>query len=160
MFGNKAWQIGIWLVMSRNCQHCLGLFPLRHQCLKHIKVRTSKMNLKMKIKVIPAIIVVVFSALIAYGLYYLCTCDKNYLVLIGFGVMSMCILLATFGVSFEPHRTSVNIKVTSIVFFLLALISNVVFALVPFSVPLYVVVNGIVLLVWLLSVYGISKARQ
>lgn len=114
----------------------------------------------MKIKVIPSIIVALLCALIAYGLYILCSSDNNLLVSIGFGVMALCTLLAIFGVSFEPHRTSVNIKVTSIVFFLLALISNVIFAFVQFSVPLYVIVNGIILLLWLLIVYGINRAGQ
>lgn len=114
----------------------------------------------MKVKLIPAIIVVALSALIAYGLYCFCVSDNNLLVSLGFLVMALCILLAAFGVGIEPHRTSVNIKVTSIVFFVLALISNAVFAFVQFSTPLYVVVNGILLLLWLMVVYGIRRARQ
>ena len=112
----------------------------------------------MKIKVIPLIIVLGISAIIAYGLFSFCKNDNALLLAIIGGIMLFVTLAATFGVSFEPHRTSVNIKVTSIVFFLLALISNVIFAFVHFSVPLYVIVNGIILLLWLLIVYGINRA--
>lgn len=114
----------------------------------------------MKIKVIPLIIVLGLAALMAYGLFSFCKNDNALLLAIVGGIMLFVALTAAFGVSFEPHRTSVNIKVTSIVFFLLALISNVIFAFVQFSVPLYIVINGLLLLIWLLIVYGINRGGQ
>ena len=114
----------------------------------------------MKIKEIPLIIAFGISALVAYGLFSICKNDNSLLLAIVGGIMLFVTLAATFGVDFEPHRTSVNIKVTSIVFFLLALISNLIFSFVQFSVPLYVVVNGLLLLIWLLVIYGINRAGQ
>lgn len=116
----------------------------------------------MKIKVVPAFIVIAMAALIAYGFYAL-GCDENNKVLcIGSGVMSLFMLMATFGVDFKNPRASANIKVLSIVFFAASLISNFIFAFIGFTEPYvaYIIVNGIILLVWLLIANAIGKAKQ
>lgn len=114
----------------------------------------------MKIKVIPSVIALAMSALIAYGFYYFCKSDNQTLLSVGSGVMSFCMLLTAFGLSFQNPRASANIKVVSIVFFILALISNLIFAFVQFYSPAYIITNGLILLVWLLVAYAVGKAKQ
>lgn len=115
----------------------------------------------MKAKPIPLLIALAISALIAYALYSFCvTTDNQMLLAIGGGVMSACTLGTLLGFSFEPDRTSVNIKTLSATFFFLSLVSNTVFAFLQFSVPTYIVTNGILLLTWLILAYSIGKVRQ
>jgi len=40
------------------------------------------------------------------------------------------------------------------------LISNLIFTFINFSVPSYVIINGILLLVFILIAYSINKAKQ
>lgn len=114
----------------------------------------------MKINVVPTIVAVFFSALVAYGAYSCCISDKENMVAAGSGIMSLCMLVTSFGISLESKRRTANIKVVSIVFFMLSLIGNLIFALVYFSVPAYIITNGILLLVWLLIIYWVGKAMQ
>ncbi|MBO4543343.1 MAG: hypothetical protein J5725_09215 [Bacteroidales bacterium] len=45
-------------------------------------------------------------------------------------------------------------------FFAVLLIAQLIFAFVQFSTPAYVITNGMLLLVFLLCVYAIAKAKQ
>ena len=69
-------------------------------------------------------------------------------------------LLMTIGASFELPRTTTNIRVVSQIFFVIALISNLIFSFINFSVPSYCIINGILWLVFILIVYSINKAKQ
>ena len=114
----------------------------------------------MKCNVILTTIAVALSALLAYALYSWCKMtDANLLVSIFGGATLGCTLVTTLGVSFERSRTSVNIKVVSGVFALLFLVSNTIFCCVTsFAYPLYIILNGLLLLMWILIIYSIHKA--
>ncbi len=112
----------------------------------------------MKIKAIPSVIVLGISAILSYGLYSFCKSDNAILLAVFGGLMSLATLATALGVTFNHQGKSVNIKVVSLVFFVLALISNVIFARCAFKTPTYIIVNGLLMLIWLLIVYGISKA--
>lgn len=114
----------------------------------------------MKLNPITTIIAMAISAIIAYCLYSWCKSDNQILLSIG-GFLSLFVtFMFTIGVSFEQNRTTTNIRFLSGVFFAFAFISNMIFAFLQFSVPAYVLVNGILLLIWLLVVYGIKKANM
>lgn len=115
----------------------------------------------MKIKLIPTLIALAISALIAYALYSFCKTEGQELLLAIVGGISMFIPLATcLGVRFPEGRTSANIAVVGGVFFGIMLIAELVFAFVQFSTPALVIVDGLLLLVFLLCVYAIGKAKQ
>lgn len=115
----------------------------------------------MKINIIPTIIAAAISALIAYALYAFCKTEGQELLLsIGGGVCVFLPLAATFGVRFKEGRTSVNTSVIGLVFFLLLLISHGIFAFVHFTTPSYIIINGILLLVFIGITYSIAKAKQ
>ncbi len=113
----------------------------------------------MKIQVFPCIIAVVASILIAFGLYSWCRCeDMRLLVTILGGISLLLTGGATLAISMPQKRTTINVKVASGLFTLLLVISNVVFcAVTTFSIILYVFINGLLLLVWLMSLYAITK---
>ncbi len=118
----------------------------------------------MKVRFIPTLIAAGISALIAYAMYSFCktTVADNKLILAIGGFVCMFLSLAVcIGISFDRSRTSVNISVIGSVFFTLLLISNAIFTFIScFSLPLYVIVNGILLLTMLLVTYAVAKAKQ
>ncbi len=107
----------------------------------------------MKINVIPTCIAVAIAALCSYGLFQM-TNNENPIVLIIGNFISIALILSTIiGVAFNQSRLSVNIKVTSAVFLVLSVISNCVFCFATNSISAYIVINGILLLIWILLVY-------
>lgn len=115
----------------------------------------------MKIKVIPTILSVAISALIAYGLFSWCHHEDHRLLVAIFGGVSMLATIwGTMGFSLDESRMSVNIKITSAVFAFILLISNIVFCcLDSFSQPLYIIVNAALLLIWFVIVYAVSQSK-
>ena len=115
----------------------------------------------MKIRVVQTIIALGISVLLAYALYELCHTDgKEMLLAIGGGLCLFLPLVTCLGVRFEQPRTTANVAVVGAVFFVLMLISNVLFAYLPFKTHTFVIVNGILLLLFLLIAYLIAKAKQ
>jgi hypothetical protein len=114
----------------------------------------------MKINFVQTIIAIAVSLLIAYGLYSFHGSDNKLLLSVGSFVFLSVTLIISIGASFELPRTTTNIRVVSGVFFVVALISNLIFTFINFSVPSYVITNGILLLVFILIAYSINKAKQ
>lgn len=114
----------------------------------------------MKINFVPTIIATAVSLLIAYGLYSFHDSENKILLSAGSFVFLATTLVMSIGASFELQRTTTNIKVVSGIFFAIALIGNLIFTFVNFSVPSYVIINGILILVFILIVYLINQAKQ
>lgn len=114
----------------------------------------------MKINFVQSIIAIAMSLLIAYGLYSFHRSENKILLSAGSFVFIATALVMTIGVSYELSRTTTNIRVVSGIFFVIALISNLIFTFINFSVPSYVITNGILILVFILIAYSINKAKQ
>ncbi|MCZ2130483.1 MAG: hypothetical protein LC109_09475 [Bacteroidia bacterium] len=114
----------------------------------------------MKINFVQTIIAIAVSLLIAYGLYSFHDSENKILLSAGSFVFLATALVMTIGASFELPRTTTNIRVVSGIFFAVALASNIIFSFVTFSVPLYIIANGILILIFLLIIYSISNAKQ
>ena len=114
----------------------------------------------MKIDFIKTLIAIAVSLLIAYGLYSFHESENKILLSAGSFVFLAITLILTIGASFELPRTTTNVKVVSGIFFAIAFISNLIFTFISFSVPSYVITNGILLLVFVLIAYSILKAKQ
>ena len=114
----------------------------------------------MKINFVQTIIAIAVSLLIAYGLYSFHDSENKILLSVGSFVFLATALVMSIGASFELPRTTTNIRVVSGIFFVIALISNLIFTFINFSVPSYVIINGILLLVFILIAYSINKAKQ
>ena len=85
----------------------------------------------MKIKIVPAIITLALSVLFAYGLYsWGNNAECNLLVSIIGGVSLVLTLGMVLGVSLENARKSINVKITSVVFAVLAIIESIFKSLV------------------------------
>ena len=114
----------------------------------------------MKINFVQTIIAIALSLLISYGLYSFHNSENKMLLSVGSFVFLALTLIITIGASFELPRTTTNVKVVSGIFFAVALISNLIFTFIKFSVPSYVIINGILLLVFILIAYSINRAKQ
>ena len=114
----------------------------------------------MKINFVQTIIAIALSLLISYDLYSFHNSENKMLLSAGSFVFLAATLVMTIGTSFEFPRTTTNVKVVSGIFFAVALISNLIFTFIKFSVPSYVIINGILLLVFILIAYLINRAKQ
>ena len=114
----------------------------------------------MKIDFVKSIISIAVSSLIAYGFYVFYTQENKDILAIGSFIFLSITLLFTLGIRFNLPRTSSLIRTVSILFFVIALISNLVFHFVNFKSESYIIVIGILLLVYGLIVYSLSKLRQ
>ena len=115
----------------------------------------------MKIKVIPVIISALISALLSYSFCLLCKVEDNAIIMaIGSWIGLFLTMSGLIGVSTEYPRTNINLRVVSAIFLVIFLITSIVFALVQFTPPTYIIVNGIILLTWVLITNGIAKSKQ
>lgn len=115
----------------------------------------------MKINTVPIIIAIAICALLAYAFYAFCkTPGQEALLAIG-GFICLFVPMATaLAMRFEEKRTSANVAVLGWVFFLILLVSHIVFAFINFHTPVYIIVNGLLLLAFVGIAYSVGKARQ
>jgi hypothetical protein len=114
----------------------------------------------MKLNPIPTLISALISGLMAYGMYAYASMEAKSLIAIGSFLMSIITLTIGIGVAYERPRTGINIRALALVFFLLGIISNTVFAFLGHLETAYILTNGSLLLVFLLITYQISTAKQ
>jgi len=114
----------------------------------------------MKINFVKLIIAIALCLLIAYGFYSFHESVNKNLLSLGSFVFLAATLVMSIGVSFELPKTTTNIRVVSGIFFIVALVSNVAFSFINFSTPVYVIINGILFLVFILIIFTINRAMQ
>jgi hypothetical protein len=114
----------------------------------------------MKINFVTTIIALAISLLLAYGFYSFSDSDNKLLFCVGSFVFIAATLIMTIGVSLELPRTTANVRVVSGIFFTIALASNITFLFIKFSIPGYIITNGILLLIFLLLAYSVNRAKQ
>jgi len=114
----------------------------------------------MKLNSVKSIISIAVSGLIAYGFYSFHVSNNKLLLSVGSFLFLLLTLLFTLAVSFEQSRTTTMARTTSAIFFVIAFVSNLTFSFFNFSIPIYIIVNGIALLTYFLITYSISKAKQ
>ena len=114
----------------------------------------------MKLNIVPALIAIAISALIAFGMYSFTIGLNKELIAFGSFLFAAVTLISAIGISYDYKRTATNVRALAMVFFFIALISNVGFVYFSFSQAAYIVTNGILLLVFILISYAIVGAKQ
>ena len=109
----------------------------------------------MKINWILVLISLGISAFVGYGFF---SGTGNMLLTVGSGAFLFATLFGMFGISFG--RGSTNIKIFSGIFLVLALAEHLIFVFSGFRQPAYIVITGILFLLYLLIFYGIVKALK
>ena len=115
----------------------------------------------MKLDVVKSIIAVAISALLAYACYEICNYEHVQWVIAAGAFVSIGIpMMLALGVSSHQERSSVMLKTLSWIFLLIEMVSNGVFVFFDFSIPVYIIVNGLILLTLMLIYNSIYRTKM
>lgn len=114
----------------------------------------------MKINVVMLLIAIAISALSAFG-FYSGNSNETYRLLITLGSgISLFVTLSGVLAFSSPHGGSANIKIVSAIFFIIILVEQLIFSFVNISLAPYIIVTGILLLLYFLICYAITRALK
>ena len=114
----------------------------------------------MKINFVQTSIAIAISLLIAYSLYSFHDSENKLILSAGSFVFLSATLIMSIGATFEFPRTTTNVRAVSGIFFGIALLINLIFTFLNFFLPTYIVVNGVLFLIFILLAYSLNKAKQ
>lgn len=105
----------------------------------------------MKIDILKTVIALAISALIAYACHTFCKFEiVQWAITIGSFVTIGIPCVLSMGLSSAEERGAVMLKTLSSIMLTIEIVINLVFLFLDFSVPVYVIVNGLLMLVFLL----------
>lgn len=110
----------------------------------------------MKLNPIPALLGIGISALLAYGFYTFAPGTTNVMVSIGTFIMLSLSAICAVGIRFNYYTKAVSTRMLSIFFFCASFISNLIFVFIA-STDAYVIIHGIMLLLYLLLLYYVTR---
>lgn len=130
----------------------------------HTTTISTKNIIIVKFSLIPSIISISLSSLVAYGFYAFSnnnpdTYFDEISMFFAF-VFSLITLLSSFGITFKTSRITTLIKTLSLVSFFVSLIANILITSISTSIPFLVISMGLLLLVYLLISYGLNRSDQ
>jgi hypothetical protein len=113
----------------------------------------------MKINPVMLIVSLAASGLIAFG-FYTANQGEAHLWLITIGSAFLCFITLSgiLAVGFDIRGGTANYKIVSALFFIAALISNIIFNFLNFTLAPYIFINGILFLLFITIEYIIIKA--
>lgn len=115
----------------------------------------------MKINIVTTSISGLIAILFYYGFYsFASTASNSTILAIGSMINIFLSLFGIMGFSIVNYnRATTNIRAVSSLFLIINLVINVIFAIIKFSLPVFIITNGISILIWILVVYGISHNK-
>ena len=125
------------------------------------EIRRANIEVIMKFNLVTLLIAFGIAALGGYTLFVINTADADIPLAnaIGGGIAFFVTLAGAISVSFNSGKgPTLNIRVLSSIFFAIVLVQQMVFCFVPFSMPPYIIITGILLLLYALIVYRSSRA--
>lgn len=106
------------------------------------------------------LLIAVVSVLAAWGCYEISSVDPYCTAsAVAVGVELLVTGIAGVAMNYDS-RVGVSIRLLSVVFGVLGLLMNVVFAFFEYNMPLFVICNGVLLVLYLLMVQSLYKTRQ
>jgi hypothetical protein len=117
----------------------------------------------MKINVVTLLVAFAVAALAGYGFYAANSApgDMPLPTALISGVVLFITLAGTISLGAKEGRGSTaNLRVVSGLFFFIMLIEQIIFSVVSFRITPYIIVTGILLLVYVLISYAVGKALQ
>jgi hypothetical protein len=69
-------------------------------------------------------------------------------------------LAFTLGIKPKAERTALMFATMSAIFFVVIVIMNLIFAFVNFNKPIFIILNGVILLVYALMASGMAKVKE
>jgi hypothetical protein len=115
----------------------------------------------MRINFVMLFISLAIAALGAFG-FYSGNSEETFqwLITIGSGVFIFVTLSGITSIGFNERGGTGNLRVLSMIFFILAIISNLAFCFITITTARYVIVHGILFLLYILIAYSIVKALK
>lgn len=115
----------------------------------------------MRMNTILTVIAVFMAILIGYLAFSIAEGQENDVVCgIASTLCFMATLIPIIGVQYDSSKVGVNIKVMSVLFLVIFLISHFCFAAICVKMPYYVITNGILLLIYLAILYKMNKISK
>jgi hypothetical protein len=115
----------------------------------------------MKINPILLLIAAGIAALIGFGFYSANKAEELvWAITIGSGLLSLITLSGIFAVNFDARGGTGNVRIISGLFFAISLVSNIIFNFLNFTLPPYIIINGILFLLYILIGYGVTRALK
>ena len=115
----------------------------------------------MKLDLVKSLIAVAISALLAYACYEICDYDRvQWVITIGAFLTLGITSVFSLGITLEQVRTSTMLKALAWVILIVELITNGIFVFFDFSVPVYVIINGLILLIFALIYNSIYRTKM
>lgn len=101
------------------------------------------------------------AAFVGYLAYNVACGDENDMVCgIGSGICFAATLIPTMGIQYESGRLGLNIRIFSTIFFIFFAISHFCFAGFGVKMPYYIIVNGIMLMIYLAIFYKMQSVKD
>ena len=117
-------------------------------------------GIAMKIDVLNTVIAVILAALLSYGCYVLCNEEELRLLITIASFIELSIVgIGTIAVSFADKRRGVMFRILSGLFFAALVLVNGAALYFGFSIPLYIILSGIILVMYLLFGGSIARAE-
>lgn len=108
-----------------------------------------------------ACISVLLAALIGYLAFTVARGDAYDTVCgITSGLCFLSALLPVMGLSLESGRLKANVNILAILFFVVFLVSHFAFAAFGVKMPYYIIINGILLLIYLAVIYKMASIKD
>ena len=115
----------------------------------------------MKANLFLTIISIMLASLVGYLVFNVANGDENDIVCgIGSGICFTATLIPTLGLQYETGRLGVNIRIISSLFFTIFAISHFCFAGFGVKMPYYIIVNGIMLMIYLAIFYKMQGIKN
>ena len=115
----------------------------------------------MKINLFTSILSLAMAGMIAFFLSYYAFEKNKEIIGIGSFLSLATTLVGTVSLSFDYERTTMLTRTTSGVFFVVILLSQVIFTFIGHLImPTYLLVTGSSVILFSLIVYGLSKSKH
>lgn len=112
----------------------------------------------MKLNLFLSIISFLLACLLGYLNFFVAEGKVNDLLCgICSSICFMMTLIPTIGITYPNHKVGLNLRVLSVFFFFVFFLSHLGFAGFCIKMPLYIIINGILLLIYMIVFYQLQK---
>ncbi len=115
----------------------------------------------MKINIFLTFISILLTALLGYWIYDIAKGKENDLIcVISTSICLLATIIPAMGLQYDSGRIGANIRVLAFLFLIIFLISHFCFAIWGIIMPTYLIVNGILLILYLAIFYKMANIKD
>lgn len=115
----------------------------------------------MRINTVLTIIAIAMAILIGYLTFSIAEGEKNDIVCgITSTICFTAVLIPIVGLQYDSSKLGINIKIMSVIFLVVFLISHFSFAAICIRMPYYIIINGILLLIYIVILDRMNRIKN